>query len=149
VDLSKLKTDDEMTKGAWVTIAPGCRVKVAYTNSKSYRKELGKELRPFRTVLRRTGDYDSIPEADQDAIAIKMLVDHTIFDWEGVQLPDESDKDKKLVDVPFSRDVAIRVLTDYPEFRQLIEEEAAKMANFRAEEQVADEKNLQTASAGS
>jgi hypothetical protein len=147
VDLSKLKADDEKSKGTWVPLAPGCSVKVAYTNSKEYRKELGKELRPFRGVLRRTGDYDSVPEVDQEAIAIKMLVDHTIFDWKGVQLPDKDSGE--LVEIPYTRETAIRVLTDYPEFRQLIEEEAAKLANFRAEEQAADEKNLQTASVGS
>lgn len=140
MDIGKLKVDAEKEKGTWVEIAPGCSVKVAYTNSKEYRQALSKKLRPYRTMLSKTKDYDSIPESEQDRIAIGMLLDHTLFDWKGVEYKGKS--------VAFSRETAEAILTDVPEFRQLIEEAAGNMSNFREEQREEDAKNLETASAG-
>lgn len=141
MDIARLKIDPTKERGTWVPIDPTCQVKIAYTNSKEYKRALRTKLRPFAATLEKTRDYDSIPDEQQDKIAIQMLLDHTLFDWKGVQEGD--------VDVPFTRENAERILIEAPAFRELIETAAATLTNFRFEQRTEAAKNSETASAGS
>jgi hypothetical protein len=142
VEVTRLITNPEKEKGTWVNLDPTCSVKVAYTNSKTYKRALRKELKPFGTVLAKTRDFDSIPEADQDGLVVRMLLQHTLFDWKGVQYRGK--------EVPFEDTATVKeILLIAPDFRELIENAAGDLSNFRDEEIEADTKNSVPASVGS
>lgn len=142
MDLKRIKTDPALEAGTWVEIDPTCSVKLRYTNSTPYRQALRKRLRPFSTLLDKTrGNFDVISESDQEHIAIEMLVDHVVLDWKGVCVGEEA--------ISYSKENALKMLTDYPEFREIIERQAANLTNFREQQREIDTKNSGTVSAGS
>jgi hypothetical protein len=140
MDLNKLKADPEMERGVWVALDPTCEIKIAYTGSRDYQKALKRRLKPYADVLSRTRDVDVIPDTDQEAISVEMIVEHVLLDWKGVVYNGQS--------LPYSKSAANLVLTEVPMFRAMVEEKAAQVSNFRDEQRKVDAKNLETASAG-
>jgi hypothetical protein len=142
MNLDKLVTDPEMEKGTWVNLDPSCQVRVVYTNSPEYRFKLRAKMKPLNQVLSRTRDFDdTMSIADQEKLTIDMLVDHTLLDWRGVEF-----KGKQ---VPYTKENARMILTAVPAFREMVEQAAGTLSNFRSLEIEEESKNLEPTSVGS
>jgi len=140
MQLESLKTDSTMERGTWVPLDPSCRVKVVYTNSPEYAFKQKQAMKPYRTVLAKTRDFDdAMSQADQDKLTVQLLVDYVLLDWEGVEYGKDTKGDP--VKLPYSKENAHKVLTDVPAFRQMVEEAAATLSNFRTKDAEEDAKN--------
>jgi hypothetical protein len=140
VKLESLKTDSKMERGTWVRLDPSCRVKVVYTNSPEYAYKQKVAMKPYRTVLAKTRDFDdAMSQEDQDKLTVQLLVDYVLLDWEGVEYGTNGNGES--VELPYSKDNARKVLTEVPAFRQMVEEAAATLSNFRTQDAEADAKN--------
>jgi len=140
VKLEALKTDAKLERGTWVRLDPTCRVKVVYTNSPEYQFKQKQAMKPYRTVLAKTRDFDdAMSQEDQDKLTVQLIVDYVLLDWEGVEYG--TDGEGKAILLPYSKENARKVLTDVPAFRQMVEEAAATLSNFRAHDAEADAKN--------
>jgi hypothetical protein len=134
VKLEALKTDAKLERGTWVRLDPTCRVKVVYTNSPEYQFKQKQAMKPYRTVLAKTRDFDdAMSQEDQDKLTVTLIVDYVLLDWEGVDYENAA--------LPYSKENARKVLTEVPAFRQMVEEAAATLSNFRAHDAEADAKN--------
>lgn len=141
MNLDKLVTDPEMEKGTWVPLDPSCKVKVVYTNSPEYRFKLRAKMKPLNQVLAKTRDFDdTMSIADQEKLTIDMLVEHTMLDWEGVEFKGKL--------IPYNRDNSRMILTAVPAFREMVEQAAGTLSNFRSEEIETEAKNLEASSVG-
>lgn len=138
--LESLKTDSSLERGTWVPLDPTCRVKVVYTNSPEYLFKQRQAMKPYRTVLAKTRDFDdALPQEQQDKITVDLLVDYVLLDWEGVEYGTNGDGKSHML--PYSKENARMVLTEVPAFRQMVEEAAATLSNFRQKNAEEDEKN--------
>jgi hypothetical protein len=142
MELGKLKTDAEKTRGTWVKMDATCQLKLTYTNTTEFKKARADRLKPYRNVIMKTKDFDSIPPGEQESITVGLLVDFVVLDWKGLTL--------KGANVPYSKEKAREILKEFPEFREMVEEAASDISNFREEEtKEEEEKNSATVSVGS
>jgi hypothetical protein len=138
--LESLKTDSTMERGTWVRLDPSCQVKVVYTNSPEYQFKQKLAMKPFRTVLAKTRDFDdAMSQEDQDKLTVNLLVNYVLLDWEGVEYG--TNGDGKPMMLPYSKENARKVLTEVPAFRQMVEEAAATLSNFRTQNAEEEAKN--------
>ncbi len=135
-----LETDSNAEEeGIWVEISDGVRIKIASTDSKRYREKVIQLLKPYRKILQAGG---RIPDNKQEQIAIDSIVDGLLLDWDGV-----TDRKGKVLD--FSRDNALKVVTELKKFRELIAEIAGEAETFNKQALRDAAKNSATPSAGS
>lgn len=102
--------------------------------NKKFAAVLTAKLKPYRRQI-EAGTMD-------DGVASRILAeayaDSVIKEWEGV-----CDAEGK--PIPFTRDNVIKLLTDLPELFKDIQEQAASVSNFRAEQVAADTEALKNA----
>ena len=101
---------------AYVTLARagGANVK--------FEKAMQRGLAPYkRAMAAGTLDEDTAVRVHQEAYA-----DAVILGWRGIELDGES--------LPFTRENALRLFREFPEFWKTIRDEADKRTNFRHEE---------------
>jgi hypothetical protein len=97
-------------------------------------------MKPYRTVLAKTRDFDdAMPQEEQDKITVDLLVNYVLLDWEGVEYG--SNGDGHALKLPYSKENARKVMTEVPAFRQMVEEAAATLSNFRQQDAEEDGKN--------
>ncbi len=130
VDLKDYATDKtKEEEGVWEDLGEGARVKVGRMNNKKYTNETDKILRPHRRSLRRGTLSDEVIENAM----LKSMAKFILLDWEGLTLNGE--------DIEYSYENCLKILTDYPEFRDQITEIATSFELFKAEEIKEAEKN--------
>lgn len=139
MDLRKrFATDPELElNGVWVEIGQGARVKVARTNNKRYTERMQALMRPHRRQL-RMGQLD---DEVFDAILIRVVAETVLLDWENLE-----DGGKP---IPYNTENAMRLMTEFPDFRNVVAEIAQEMETFRAVELADAEKNSERSSSGS
>ena len=130
-DIKKEYSTDETkeTDGVWETIGEGCRIKVARANNTNYNKWFTRLTKPFKQQLRR----DTMPEKKSEEILIKLMAKTILLDWEGMFEGE--------VELEYSEANAIRLLTDYKDFRQQVDDLSKSIELFREEEDEDAEKN--------
>lgn len=127
MDLRAYRTDRAAEEeGVWIDLDDQTTVRVARSNSKRFAEALNKHRKPHRQAIRS----GTLPEETADAIVIGAIADAVLLDWKGLQ------EDGK--EVPATLENRVRVLSQYPDFRNVVAELAADMANFRAAEIEAD-----------
>jgi len=129
--------------GVWVDIAPGFSMKLARVGNQKYDQYLKQLWRGKRSTLRH--DVDEMAVAmDQDNV-IKAMARHVILDWKGLT---ESDDDGNEVNVAYSEQKAIELMTRSYKFYRIVLEAGSEAANFAAEEQADSVGNSVPASTG-
>ena len=128
--VDKTKSED----GTWVDLEEGIRVKIARIGNLSYRKELERLSKPRRRQIRR----GTLSEETAEQMLTEVMAKTVLLDWEGI----EEDKKK----VPYSIAAARRLLTEYPDFREMISDLAGEMETFKQEFDEESEKNLRKSS---
>ena len=108
-------------EGVWKSIGDA-RVKVARANNPKYRAALTKYVKQFVPAgIQPKPDDPNIEKATVYAMAEAILLD-----WENIAIKGQ------LLDATFEN--AVRILTDYPDFREVVSQIAVDVDNFRPEE---------------
>lgn len=132
MDLKKhFATDVEAeVEGVWHDLGEGGRLRIAHSSNPRWREAYRRVMGPYRQqIKRRTLSEDRIR-----ALNIEVEAEAILVDWEGLE------EDGKKVG-KYTTEKAIRLLTDYPEFRRAVQELADDMTHYRngaAEEDAAD-----------
>jgi len=124
------------TEGVWVSVGEGGEVKVARTNNPRYKEAFRRKLEKYRASVER----GTIDEETAQKVLVEVLAETILLDWKGFK--DNGEK------VPYSREKAVELLTNYPDFRDFITANAERMANYKQEQKVDEEKNSKGPSLG-
>ena len=131
-DIKKLfGTDPEKEKdGVWQPVGDGMEIKVAKLNNPTYNKRFEFLTKPYRRALRKGTLSNDVAES----LMIQCLAETILLDWKGLE-----EKGKV---VKYSVENAIKLLTDYPEFRGTINDIANELAIFQEIEDEEAAENL-------
>jgi hypothetical protein len=121
MDLKKtFGTDKEKEKkGIVKQIGEGAWVRIARIGNPDYERVLTALSKPYRLQIQR-GTLD--PKI-QDKLYIEVIAKTVLLDWGGIT--------DNGVDVAYSVENAIKMLTDYPDFLEFIVAEANRLENFK------------------
>jgi len=125
--LSEFRRREEVGQaGVWVDLGEGLRVKVARMSrtNVNYRNALQQLGRPHRSLVRRTGE---MPEDVAEQITLEAAAKHILLGWEGLVEDDGTE-------IEYSPEKALEVLTEFPEFTDLVFEAAQDLATFAERE---------------
>jgi len=122
-DVKKLFGTDKKKEqeGVWYDIAEGLRMKIARIGNPNYQKKFQAISKPYRRSIRRGTLADEIAEK----LLIQCMSESIVLDWEGVE--DDG------VEIPYSKDAVIELLTKYPELRGYINDIANELEGFQEE----------------
>lgn len=112
--------------------------------NKRYLTQIGERLKPFRRQIQT----ETMDEKVADRIVMEVFVDTVLLGWgsyakgdEGEQVAQPWIEDRDGAHLDFSRDNALKVLTDLPELFRELRAESERLANFIALNKEADAKN--------
>lgn len=130
-------TDKEKEKkGVWEDLGDGARVLVARIGNPNYRKIFEQLTKPYSKSIRR----GTLSEEKATELIIKSLAKSVLLGWEGLK------EDGKLL--KHSEAEAIRLMTEYPDFRDQVQEIANDLETYKIVEDEDTEKNSGKSSAG-
>lgn len=130
-------TSKELEKeGVWIEVGEDAKIRVCRANNKKYMKEIEKLSRPYKKQIRR----GTISGEKFDSIVIEASAKFILVDWEGIK--------EDGVTVDYTPEQSLRLLTDFPDFREVVSEIAMDFNNFKEEETKESEGNLETTSSG-
>lgn len=123
-------TDAEAeVEGVWHDLGDGARIRVARTGNPEYQQALRRVIGPYRLQMKRgTLSTDRLR-----ALNIEIEAETILLDWEGLE-----EGGKK---IKYSTENAARLLEEYPDFRQVVQELADELTHYRngaAEEDAED-----------
>ena len=104
--------------------------------NKRYGQELTRRLKPHRRQI----DNDTLDNAVAEKIMAELYADTVLIGWDGVT-------DATGAPLPFGKANVVKLFTDLPDLFRDVQEQAAKVGNFRLEERESDAKNSQSSSA--
>ena len=122
-DVKKLfGTDASKEKdGVWYDLADGLRMRIARIGNPNYQKTFQKLSKPHRRAIRR----GTLPDEVAEKLLIQCMAETIVLDWSGVE--DEG------VEIPYSKEAVITILTRYPELRNYINDIANELEAFQEE----------------
>lgn len=127
------KTNDKLEVEEGITLDYGeftikvCRAGGA---NKKFSKVLGLKMKPHR----RQAETDTLAEGVAERIMAEVYAETVILGWKGV-------KDEKGKDMEFNKQNVVKLFLDLPDLFRDVQEQANKIALFRAEEKEEDAKN--------
>lgn len=127
------KTNDEMEKqGIDLAYGPECTIKIARAGGSNQRfgKLLGDKLKPYRRQI----DNGTMDDAVATRIMAEVYAETVILGWTGVT--DEAGNH-----LPFNKENCVKLFIDLPDLFRDVQEQAQRVANFRAADLEADAKN--------
>lgn len=118
----------ELDEDGCVLLAPTSASNSAFRNL--YNKKLNKLKRGFRSI-------DHIPLDIQDRATAETMAETIVLNWKNF-------KDREGKDIPYSRDMATKLLVSIPELRIELTELSTELEFYRQEEEDQDIKNSPT-----
>lgn len=109
------------TDGVWRDVGDGARLLIARANNPEYTAELRRLLKPHTVAVRR----ETIKADVLDPILTRALAVGVLKGWEGVSIGGKALK--------YSEENALKVMTDYPDFRALVVELSEQREAYLAE----------------
>lgn len=107
-------------EGVWEDLGDGTKVLVARSGNPKFNRLLQKLSRPHRHAIRN----DSLPDDIANEMLIKAMAKTVLLNWEGMK------EDGK--EIIYSYGEAVRLLTEYVDFRDYIAGLSRTMDIFRA-----------------
>ena len=107
----------------------GTTIVVARSNNDKYKKVFSAKIRDRGTELRTT----VLSNEEIEKLQIEAEAETVLVGWKGIQ--------EAGVDVPYTIPTAIKMLTDYPDFHELVLEQASRLENFLEQQEGQIEKN--------
>jgi len=132
MDLSQFETDRQLeTDGVWVDIGDedGTQLLIARIGNPNYNRLMRAKLKPHKNLLQR----DAMPLETQERMLNEVMSETVLLGWKNLKY-----KGKK---VNYSTARALELITDIPDFRDLVLEIANSMETFRVVEVEEDVKN--------
>lgn len=131
MDIGKLYRTDRQkeTEGVWVLIG-GSEFLITRSNNRAYRKNLAEKLEANAAAL----DADTEEsEALDNRLMAEVLAETILLDWKNVKVDGKATK--------YSVKAATLVMTEMPDFAELIRNQAGNIDNFRVKHEKTQEKN--------
>jgi len=124
MDLKKeFGTDKEKEiDGKWFPISDSAKLLIARIGNPNYAKVFRRLTRPYKRAIRT----DRLPEEKSDEILIQTMAETILLGWEGLE--------EDGVPVTYSTTEAVRMLTEYKDFRDMVSEIASEMEAFKVED---------------
>lgn len=123
MELNTFKTDKTLEEqGTWIDLSPTSKIKLARIGCKNFQQEVKKRQKPYRAMVRA----GTLPDHVQTQILVGVLAETIILGWEGFTEGGEP--------VPYTKDNAVRVLTESRDFRDFIVTLADDINVFKAAE---------------
>jgi hypothetical protein len=118
------ETDTDAEKdGQWVTgIREGMDVLVARFGNERYRKSFQRRIKPYRQQF----DRDALPEEKLIEITVEAMADGILLNWRGDGFVDRSGEA-----MSYTREAAVTLLNDLPEFRDEVLGISREFETFR------------------
>lgn len=125
MDIRKFYSTDKLleNEGAWVDLDDETSIKVARIGNKAFKEVWKKETAPYQHSMKNKVLSDEAGEK----IMIKVVASTILLDWKGVT------ENGKPVD--YSLENAVRMLTEYKDFRDMVIEISSDMNNFKDKEE--------------
>lgn len=128
--IEDFKTDEKKEQeGVWVDLDENSRVLIARIGNDHYNEILRKKAKPYRAAIRSNSLKDTILKK----LMIEVIAESVLLNWEGITEKGEV--------IPYSRENAIRLLTTYKEFLNLITNIAEESELFKIYDQEEGVKN--------
>lgn len=121
-------------EGVWVDYGDGLRVQVRRLNSKFSRDYRRKLEKPYAGQFRGR----EMPDAISEEMLNKQLAHAIVVNWEGVPDPDDKTGKKTL---PCNPDNVLRMMKEFPDFRDDILTAAMEKTTFQKEDVEVQEGN--------
>lgn len=138
MDIAKYITDkDAAANGKWIDLGDGARIKVARWNNARFRELEQRLKRPYRSYALSGRE---LPQDVAERIAIELLVETVLLDWQGIALGGAA--------MPYGKAAAKDLLDKSEWFRNQVSYHAMLEENFYRQEIAELEKNSASASAG-
>ena len=119
-DISK-STAEQESEGVWADFGEG-RFKIAHTNNMVFQREFARLQAPYRKKIER-GTLD--PKI-QLSIMCKAMAKGILLDWENVGSEGQT--------IPYSREMAEKVLFNNSDLRDFVTEFSTDLENYVTEE---------------
>lgn len=116
--------EDLAENGKWFQFGDKISVKIRRYKSKKARKVRDNLEAPFKRASRFGS---SLSEEDTLAITNKHVAEGIIADWRGVTTRDGAD-------LPYSKEAALTLMEELPEFRDAVVEISLSLDSFREED---------------
>lgn len=120
LDFKSFATDSNAEeKGIKVPLGPGTSIIVARMGNRSFVNARKTKMRPYEALDR----FGKVPEEVQDQILRELIAETVLLGWEGFTENGEP--------VPYSRENALRVLSENKEFLAFVVNASMDVENFR------------------
>jgi hypothetical protein len=120
MDLSNWITDPALElEGAWIDVGDGAQLRIARSGNPRFREVAKKLAAPHQVAIRNA----SLASDVALRILVQTLSETILLDWKGLE---EGGKPLR-----YSKKTAERLLTELPDFRQLVAELAGDRSRFR------------------
>jgi hypothetical protein len=126
-NLNSLTIDESVSKGGvWVDFLGGSRLKIASSNSHSYKAMVARLYKQHRLQL-----DDSNPDNFRlvQEITAKAMAQSVLLDWEGINWQDENGV--LVENIPYSKAIGEKALLAADQLREFVAEQAGKPALFK------------------
>lgn len=118
----KYQTDSAAeTQGLWIEMGDNALIKIARLGHPKHEEVMKRLRQPHVASLRAGID---LPTNVSMALTIEALAEAILIDWKGIQ-----DDDGK--EIPYSKEAAIKLLTDLPDFRDKVVFLSSQHETFR------------------
>lgn len=122
------KTDaDSEENGKWFDDifeeGSGISLKLRRMNSQFYGKVLNSIMQENRKLMVK----GKFPKDVDARLLIESLAEGIIVDWKGILVEDGGEE------IPYTKDAAIKLMTDIPDLKNIVRNLSQSMAAFRAE----------------
>lgn len=123
-DVKKLFGTDKKKEleGVWHDLGEGLEVLVARIGNPKYKKRFQAITKPHRRAL----DRKTLPDEVAERLMIQCMSETILLDWKGLE------EDGK--EVPYSTENAIRILTEYRDLREYIDDISKELEGYKQEE---------------
>lgn len=116
-------------EGVWIELGDGASIKVARVGNKENKAILKKLIAPHKMAARN----DKLADEIWDKITVESMAATILLDWKGIE-----DDGKPL---PYTKENATRLLTDYKDFREQVASFSSELALFQSNSEAAAIKN--------
>lgn len=116
-------------EGVWIELGDGASIKVARMGNKENKAILKKLIAPHKMAARN----DKLADEIWDKITVESMAATILLDWKGIE-----DDGKPL---PYTKENATRLLTDYKDFREQVASFSSELALFQSNSEAAAIKN--------
>lgn len=113
--------------GIWKDIGKNTRLLVARDQNPKYIALFRKKLAPYNSAIQ----IDTVSDDESKKILCEVVAETILLDWDGLTEFVGEGKDRKEVEVKYSKEKALEWLIKYPEFYNLVVSISRDVKNYK------------------